>query len=91
MIDHGTGPASQFLAYANRKEVSMVIKFSLETEYIQLAKLLKATGVCSSGGMAKVAISEGKVRVDGLVDLRKGRKIRRGQKVDFEENTIEAE
>ena len=69
----------------------MVIKFLLEIEYIELAKLLKATGVCSSGGMAKIAISEGKVRVDGLVELRRGRKIRRGQKVEFEGSTIEAE
>jgi hypothetical protein len=49
----------------------MVIKFSLEmleTGYIELVKLLKATGVCPSGGMAKIAISEGKVRVDRLVD-----------------------
>jgi len=56
----------------------MVIKFSLEmleTGHIELVKLLKATGVCPSGGMAKIAIREGKVRVDGLVELRKGRKI----------------
>ena len=69
----------------------MVIKFLIENEYIELAKLLKATGVCSSGGMAKIAVSEGKVRVDGLVELRRGRKIRQGQKVEFEENTIEAQ
>jgi ribosome-associated protein len=69
----------------------MVIKFSIENEYIELAKLLKATGLCSSGGMAKIAIGEGKVRVDGLIELRRGRKIRRGQKVEFEGNTIEAQ
>lgn len=69
----------------------MVIKFLIENEYIELAKLLKATGVCLSGGMAKIAVSEGKVRVDGLVELRRGRKIRQGQKVEFEENTVEAQ
>jgi ribosome-associated protein len=63
----------------------------LEVGYIELVKLLKATGECPSGGMAKIAISEGKVRVDGLVELRKGRKIRRGQKVQFKGNTIEVE
>jgi ribosome-associated protein len=70
----------------------MVIKFSLElleTGYIELVKLLKATGAFSSGGTAKVAISEGKVRVDGVVELRKGRKIRRGQKVEFKGSTFE--
>ncbi|MFZ0943531.1 MAG: RNA-binding S4 domain-containing protein [Syntrophobacteraceae bacterium] len=72
----------------------MVIKFSLEmleTGYIELGKLLKATGVCPSGGMAKMAISEGKVHVDGLIELRKGRKIRRGQKVEFKGSRIEVE
>ncbi len=72
----------------------MVIKFSLEmleTGYIELVKLLKATGVCPSGGRAKIAISEGKVHVDGLVELRKGRKIRRGQKVEFKGSMIEVE
>ncbi len=70
----------------------MLIKFSLEmleVGYIELVKLLKATGVCPSGGMAKFAIGEGRVRVDGIVELRKGRKIRRGQKVEFEGSTIE--
>jgi ribosome-associated protein len=70
----------------------MIIKFSLEmleSEYIELVKLLKATGECPSGGTAKNAISEGKVRVDGLVELRKGRKIRRGQRVEFKGSTIE--
>ncbi len=69
----------------------MLIKFSLETEYIELAKLLKAAGVCASGGMAKVAVTEGLVMVDGLVELRKGRKIRRGQRVEFEGSAIEVE
>ncbi len=72
----------------------MVIKFSLETletEYIELVKLLKATGLCSSGGMAKIAISEGKVNVDGNVEIRKGCKIRRGQKVEFEGSVIEVD
>jgi ribosome-associated protein len=69
----------------------MVIRFLIESEYIELVKLLKATGLCLSGGMAKTAVTEGRVRVDGLVEFRKGRKIRPGQKVEFEGNTIEAE
>ncbi len=70
----------------------MLIKFSLElleVGHIELAKLLKATGTCSSGGTAKFAISEGKVLVDGVVELRKGRKITRGQKVKFQGSIIE--
>ena len=72
----------------------MVIKFSLkivEPGYIELVKLLKATGLCSSGGMAKIAVSEGKVLVDGVVETRKGCKIRRGQRVELEGSMIEVE
>ncbi len=69
----------------------MLVTFSLESEYIELAALLKAVGMCPSGGMAKAAINEGRVKVDGVVELRRGRKIRRGQRVEFEGNVIVVE
>lgn len=69
----------------------MVDKFKLEDEYIELIKLLKITGLCDSGGMAKVVTGEGRVRVDGIVELRKRCKIRKGQTVEFDGNTIEVE
>lgn len=69
----------------------MVTKFKLEDEYIELVKLLKVTGLCDSGGMAKVVTSEGSVKVDGVVELRKRCKIRKGQRVDFGGNIIEVE
>ncbi len=40
--------------------------------------------LCNTGGMAKGAITEGQVKVDGKVELRKGAKIRPGQIVEFE-------
>jgi ribosome-associated protein len=52
-------------------------------EFIELHDLLKVMGLCDSGGMAKTAISEGHVRVDGAVELRKRCKIRTGQIVQF--------
>ena len=57
-------------------------------EFIELNNLLKATGLCSSGGAAKMAIAEGQVRVDGGVELRKRCKIRPGQVVEFEGHVI---
>lgn len=69
----------------------MLIKFNLESEYIELIKLLKVTGLCSSGGVAKVVVGEGRVKVDGVVELRKRCKIRKGQRVEFEGSTIEIE
>ena len=61
----------------------MSITFAIRGEYIQLDQLLKATGLCDSGGSAHAAIAEGRVRVDGTVDTRKRAKMRPGQKVSF--------
>ncbi len=59
-------------------------EFKLQNkEFIELNHLLKVMGLCNSGGMAKVAITEGQVRVDGKVELRKGAKIRPGQIVEY--------
>ncbi len=57
------------------------IDFELRGEYIELDKLLKATGLVESGGRARVLISEGKVQVNGQDELRKTAKIRAGQVV----------
>ncbi len=53
-------------------------------EYIELNNLLKVLGLCDTGGMAKAAIAEGHVRVNGSVELRKRCKLRKGDKVAFE-------
>jgi ribosome-associated protein len=45
--------------------------------------LLKATGLAASGGDAKALITSGQVLVDGLSELRRGRKLRAGQVVDL--------
>lgn len=60
-------------------------EFELEgREFIELNNLLKVTGLCDSGGRAKGLIAEGRVMVDGQVELRKRCKIRTGQVVEFE-------
>jgi ribosome-associated protein len=64
------------------------ISFVLTTEYIELFKLLKVTGLCESGGMAKCAVSQSEVKVDGQVEMRKACKIRRGQRVEYDGQTI---
>jgi len=64
-------------------------EFKLEgQEYIELNNLLKIMGLIDSGGMAKVVIAEGRVKVDGTIELRRRCKIRTGQKVEFEGRTI---
>jgi ribosome-associated protein len=63
--------------------------FSLEdNEFIELSNLLKIKGLCATGGMAKIAIAEGMVTVDGKVELRKRCKVRAGQVVEFDGHKI---
>ena len=64
-------------------------EFNLEgKEFIELDNLLKVKGLCDSGGVAKIAIAEGLVKVDGQVELRRRCKIRTGQVVEFEGRKI---
>ena len=64
------------------------LSFSLKDEFIELSKLLKVTGLCESGGDAKLAITQSLVRVNDEIETRKGRKIRAGFKVTYNDQTI---
>ncbi|MBO9688558.1 RNA-binding S4 domain-containing protein [Roseateles chitosanitabidus] len=68
-----------------------VIPFALRGDFIELDKLLKATALTGSGGEARHFISEGQVRVDGQVELRKTAKIRAGQVIEFNGQRIEVQ
>ena len=57
------------------------IAFELRGDHITLDALLKAAGLASSGGDAKMLIQQGAVLVNGEVDLRRGRKLRAGDEV----------
>ena len=63
--------------------------FKLMGEYIELNKFLKASGLCATGGMAKIVIEQGLVKVDGRVEYRKRCKIKSGQKIEFDGNIFE--
>ena len=57
----------------------------IHTEYIKLDDLLKFAGVLGSGGQAKAVIVEGLVKVDGEVCTIRGKKLRGGETVEFED------
>ncbi len=61
----------------------------LESEFVELYKILKFEGVADSGGEAKQAIAEGRVSVNGEVETRKRKKIRAGDQIDFIDHHIE--
>jgi len=73
----------------NSAQGETVQTFELQDrEYIELNNLLKITGLCGSGGIAKLQIADGLVTVDGQVELRKRCKIRQGQVVEFKGHKI---
>ncbi len=56
---------------------------TITTEFIKLQDLLKFSALVSTGGEAKIYITEGKVSVNGEVCTQRGKKIRPGDKVVF--------
>jgi len=60
----------------------------IDTEFIKLDSFLKAVDAVCSGGEAKIIISEGMVRVNGEVELRRGRKLRPGDQVELDARTF---
>ncbi|MEA5580140.1 RNA-binding S4 domain-containing protein [Nodularia harveyana UHCC-0300] len=58
---------------------------------IKLDQFLKFMGVTSTGGQAKMIIIDGGVKVNGIVETRRGRKLVLGDKVTVEGQTFEVE
>ena len=53
----------------------------IDSDYIKLDSFLKAVNAVASGGEAKLLIADGEVRVNGEVELRRGRKLYPGDRV----------
>lgn len=64
-------------------------KISINTEYIKLDSLLKFAALVGTGGEAKYVISEGMIKVNGEVCTMRGKKIRPGDTVSFENHVLE--
>lgn len=66
----------------------MKTEFEINTDYIELIKLLKATRVVESGGMAKAVVEEGLVFRNGERETRKRAKITDGELITLWDNEI---
>ncbi len=64
-------------------------KVEITTEFIKLDALLKFAGLCETGGEAKLCVEEGLVKVNGKTCLQRGKKIRPGDTVELDGETIE--
>ena len=59
-------------------------KIAIQTEFIKLDALLKYAGLAGTGGEAKLVIADGLVGVNGETCTLRGKKLRPGDRVDFQ-------
>lgn len=64
------------------------LEVAIRDDTIRLGQLLKLAGLAESGGHARELIQDGEVRVNGEVDLRRGRQLRRGEIVEVGAQTV---
>lgn len=63
-------------------------EIQIQSEFIKLDALLKFANLVSSGGEAKIRIAEGEVLVNGEPCLMRGKKLRPGDSVTLDGQTV---
>lgn len=66
----------------------MHMDITIRDEYIRLGQALKLAGAAQSGVDAKAMIADGLVQVNGEEELRRGRKLRDGDVVTVDGETL---
>lgn len=60
----------------------------LSKQPVELYKVLKFEGLCSSGGEAKAAVDAGLVKVNGVVETQKRKQVNAGDILSFGAETL---
>lgn len=63
-------------------------KIIIEEDFITLTQLLKCANLVASGGEAHLVITEGMVKYNDVVDFRKRLKVKKGDRVQFQNTVI---
>jgi len=61
-----------------------MVPIQVQTETIRLSQLLKLANVVQDGSEAKFRIANEEILVNGALEIRRGRKLRNGDLVEFE-------
>ena len=64
---------------------------TLRDEFIKLGQAMKLAGLVESGVEAKIEIQEGFVKVNGEVELQRGKKIYPGDIIEFDGQQVKVE
>lgn len=65
------------------------VKMKIDTEFIRLDSFLKMCGAFETGGQAKQAVQAGKVKVNGAACYMRGKKMRPGDRAEWNGKTYE--
>jgi ribosome-associated protein len=68
--------------------MAFVRDVGIRDDTIRLGQALKLAGLAASGGEARALIEEGAVRVNGEVETRRGRQLRRGDVVALGDDAV---
>ena len=60
----------------------------LRDEFIKLGQAIKAAGLVESGVEAKIVIQDGEVKVNGVVETQRGKKLFGGEVVEYNGSSI---
>lgn len=63
----------------------------IRDEYIKLGQALKLSGAVESGVEAKIVIQGGKVKVNGKVEIQRGKKLVSGDVIQFNKSQFRIE
>ena len=63
----------------------------IRDDFIKLGQIMKLAGLVQSGVEAKIEIQEGFVKVNGEVELQRGKKIYPGDVIEFNGQQIKVE
>ncbi|MCD7725273.1 MAG: RNA-binding S4 domain-containing protein [Clostridiales bacterium] len=64
---------------------------TIRDEFIKLGQAIKLAGLVESGVDAKIRIQEGFVKVNGEVELQRGKKIYPGDVIEFDGQQVKVE
>lgn len=66
-------------------------KLSIKEDFIRLDSAMKLAGLVSTGGHAKNVIQNGEVKVNGEICLARGKKLKSGDRAEFDGAGLEIE
>lgn len=62
----------------------LITEIEVRPPFIKLEQFLKLSAAVETGGMAKQVINDGLVKVDGEVCTMRGKKLKGGEKIEFD-------